>query len=194
MQITPGNSHAPCTQPLPRDLTLARDLTPWPLTCGPCAAQLNLWSWVNWTALHNFAKSATFLERQRSVVSACDVSCDFFRSHRASPLINLVCLLNWPFYTGLKDSLDNLLEIILQVHKHRRVGGARSNKQSNDRCNSGSRSTWRGGSRDAMVTILVRGSASKLVFAVKRRILARIAMSGGSSHQAGWVGSSKRSF
>ena len=31
MQITPGNSHAPCPQPLPRDLTPARDLTLWPL-------------------------------------------------------------------------------------------------------------------------------------------------------------------
>ena len=98
MQITSSNSHAPCTQPFPRDLTPAHNLTPWLLTHGLCAAELNLWSWVNWTPLQNFAKSATSLERQRSVVSASDVSRDFFRSRWASPSINPVCLLGWPFY------------------------------------------------------------------------------------------------
>ena len=107
MQISSGNLHAPCTQLLPRDLTLACDLTPWSLARGPCAAQLNLWSWVNWTPLHNFAKSTNSSERQGSVVSARDVSRDFFRSRWASPWINLVCLLlGWPFY-NFKSSTSN---------------------------------------------------------------------------------------
>ena len=73
-----------------------------PPACDLCAAQLNLQSWVDWTPLHDFAKSTTFLERWRSVASAHDVARDFFRSRWASPSINLVCLLlGWPFYTLL---------------------------------------------------------------------------------------------
>ena len=56
---------------------------------------------MNWTPLHGIAKSTTFLERQRSVVSARNVSRDFFCLRWASPLINLVCLLlSWPFYNS----------------------------------------------------------------------------------------------
>ena len=39
-------------------------------------------------------------------MSACDVSRDFFRSRWASPSINLVCLLGWPFYNS-KSSIPN---------------------------------------------------------------------------------------
>ena len=58
------------------------------------------WSWVNLTLFHSFAKSKTFLEHQRSVVLARDVSRDFFYSRWASPPINLVYLLAWPFYNS----------------------------------------------------------------------------------------------
>ena len=105
MQITPGNSHAPCMQPLPCDpctwlfhVTLAR---------GFCAAQLNLRTWVNWTLFHSFARSTTFSEHQRFVVSAHDVSRDFFRLWWAFPSINLVyLLLSWLFYNS-KSSKPN---------------------------------------------------------------------------------------
>ena len=85
---------------------------------------------------------------------------------------------------GLKNDLDNPLEVILQVSNHGGVGKARSNKQNNDRCNRGSRSTCHTGSRGATVATLGRGSASKLVFAVMK-ILARTATSKNSSHWAG---------
>ena len=51
-----------------------------------CTAHLNSRSWVDWAPFHGFAKSATFSDCQRSVVSARDVSCNFFRSGLASPL------------------------------------------------------------------------------------------------------------
>ena len=86
----------------------------------------------------------------------------------------------------LKDGFDDQLKAILQVPNYKGVGGARSNKQSNNRCNSGSKSMCCGGSRGAMVATLGGGSTSKLVFAVVR-ILAKTATSGGSNHQAGWV-------
>ena len=70
------------------------------------STQLHLRSWVDWAAFHGFAKSATSLERQRSVLLARDVSCDFFRSRWASPSINLVCLLGWLFY-NFKSSKPN---------------------------------------------------------------------------------------
>ena len=77
MQITSGNLHAPCTWPLhvTSPVTYARTL---------CAAQLNSRSWVDWAPLHDFAESGTFSERRRSLVSARDVSHDFFRSRWAS--------------------------------------------------------------------------------------------------------------
>ena len=85
----------------------ARDPCTWPHPVTParglCAAQLNSWSWVNWTPLHDFAESATSLEHQRSVVSARDVLRDFFCSCWASPfghLVVLVLLLGWPFYNS----------------------------------------------------------------------------------------------
>ena len=106
MQITLGNSHAPCMWPF--HVALARDPCTWPHLVTPasdfCAAQLNLWSWVDWTPLHDFAKSATSLERRKSLVSARDVSRDFFYSRWASFSINLVYLLGWPFYNKIKDS------------------------------------------------------------------------------------------
>ena len=87
MQITPGNLHAPCMQPV--HVTPTRDSCIWPHPVIParrlCAAQLNLRSWVDWAPLQNLAKNATFLERQRSVISARDVSRDFFRSRWVSP-------------------------------------------------------------------------------------------------------------
>ena len=71
----------------------------WPL----CSLQ----SWVDWAPLHGFAKSATSLERQRSVMLTYDVSRDFFRSRWVFPSINLVCLLlGWPFYNS-KSSKPN---------------------------------------------------------------------------------------
>ena len=99
MQITLGSLYTPCTQPHPRDsCTWLHPLIP---AYSFCAVQLNLWSWVNWISLQDFAKNAISLECQRSVVSARDISRDFFRSRWASSLINLVCLLGWPFYTFL---------------------------------------------------------------------------------------------
>ena len=86
--------------------------------------------------------------------------------------------------SDFKDGPDKLLEVILQVPNHRRVGGARSNKRSDNKCNSGSKSICCDQNRGAMVAILGGASTSKLVFAVKRMILARIATSGGSSHEA----------
>ena len=83
--------------------------------------------------------------------------------------------------SGLKDGPDNLLEVILQVCNHGRVGGARTNKQSNSKCNCGSKSTCCSGSRGATVATLGISSASKLVFAVVT-ILARTATSGRLSH------------
>ena len=88
MQITLSNSHVPCTQSL--------HVTP---VCDFCTAQLHLRSWVDWAPLNGFAKNATSLECQRSVVLAHDVSRDFFRLCWVSPLINLVYLLSWLFYT-----------------------------------------------------------------------------------------------
>ena len=88
----------------------AQDLCMWPHPVTParglCAAQLDLQNWVDWSPLHDFAKSATFLERQKSIVSARDVSRDFFYWRRASLSINLVCLLGWPFYNS-KSSKPN---------------------------------------------------------------------------------------
>ena len=93
MQITPVNSHSPCTQLFPHyPCTWPHPVTP---ARGFCAAQLNLRSWVNLTPLHGFAESTTFSERQRPVVLARDVSRDFFRSRQASPLINLVFPIRW---------------------------------------------------------------------------------------------------
>ena len=99
MQITLGNSHAPCTQPFftwPLHVTSPRDPCTWPLYSSTHSQ-----SWVNWAPLYGFAESATSSECQRSVVSACDISHDFFRSRWASPfshLVILVLLLGWPFY------------------------------------------------------------------------------------------------
>ena len=93
----------------PRHVTSPRDSCTWPLHMNsarnpymrPCATQLNSQSWVNSAPLHDFAKSTTFLERRRSVVSARDILFDFFHSYWEFPSINLVCLLlDWPFYTS----------------------------------------------------------------------------------------------
>ena len=94
---------------------------------------------------------------------------------------------------GLKDDPDNLLEVLFRVPNNGRVGGARNNKRSDDKCNSKSRSMCRGKSRGATVAILGGGSANKLIFAVMR-ILAKTATSKKSSHQAGWVKALIRSF
>ena len=95
--------------------------------------------------------------------------------------------------SSLKDGPNNTLGVILQVPHHRGVSGARSNKRSNNRCNNGNRSTCRSGSKNATVATLSGGSASKLVFAVKRRILAKTATSRGLSHQVGCVKAFERS-
>ena len=87
----------------------------------------------------------------------------------------------------IQNGPEDPLEVIFPVSKHGGVGGARSNKRSDNRCISGSKSMCRGGRRGATVATLGRSSASKLIFAVVR-ILARTATSGGLSHQAGWVG------
>ena len=70
--------------------------------------------------------------------------------------------------SSLKDGLDNPLEVILQVPNHGGVGGARSNKQSNDKCKNGSKSTCCSRSRSATVATLDGDSTSELVFAVVR--------------------------
>ena len=88
--------------------------------------------------------------------------------------------------SGLKDGPDNPLEVILLVSNHGWIGGARSNKRSDDRCNSESRSMYRGGSRGVIIATLGGSSASKLVFAILT-ILAKTATSGGLNHQTGWV-------
>ena len=99
----------PCTWPHP--VTLAR---------GLCAAQLNSWSWVDWAPLYGFAKSATSSERQRSVVSARDVSRHFFRLRWASLLINLVCLLlGWSFY-NFESSTPNRSASPFEKRRNRR--------------------------------------------------------------------------
>ena len=76
----------------------------WPHLLTPVrgfyTAQLNLWSWVDWTPFYNFAKTTTSLERWRSVVSALDVSRNFFHSRWASHSINQMCLLGWSFYNS----------------------------------------------------------------------------------------------
>ena len=86
----------------------------------------------------------------------------------------------------LQNGPKDPLEVIRQVSNYRGVGGARSNKRSNNRCSSGNKSMCCGGSRGATVATLGRGSLSKLIFAIVR-ILAKTATSGGSSHQAGWA-------
>ena len=68
------------------------------------------------------------------------------------------------------------LEVILQVSNHKGVGGAKNNKRSDNRCNSGSRSTCCGESKGVTVATLGGNSASKLIFAVIR-ILAKTATS-----------------
>ena len=93
----------PCTWPYA--VTPARDFTLWPLHVA--LVQFSLRSWVDWTPLHDFAKSTTSSKRQRSVLSASNVSRNFFHSRWASPLINLVCLLlGWPFHNS-KSSKPN---------------------------------------------------------------------------------------
>ena len=93
----------------------------------------------------------------------------------------------------IQNGSEDLLEVILQIFNHGRVGGAKSNKWSNNRCNSKSRSMCYSRSRGARVATLGGGCASKLIFAIVR-ILARIATSGRSSYQAGWVGAHERSY
>ena len=96
-------------------LNPACDLSTWPLylisPCDPCiwplCSSAYLQSWVDWTTFHGFAKSTTLFMRQRSVMSACDIVRDFFRSRWLAFLINLVCLLSgWPFYNS-KNSKSN---------------------------------------------------------------------------------------
>ena len=66
----------------------ACDLSTWPLhvtsprdpSTWPWCSLFHLRSWVDWTHLHDFAKSTTFLECQRSMMSAHAISRDFFRS------------------------------------------------------------------------------------------------------------------
>ena len=70
-------------------VTLALDL---------CAAQFYFQSWVDWAPFHGFAKCATSFKYQKSVVSARNVLRKFFCLRWASFLINLVYLLDWPFY------------------------------------------------------------------------------------------------
>ena len=81
----------------------------------------------------------------------------------------------------IQNGSEDPLEVIFRVSNHGEVGGARSSKRSDNRCNSGSRNMWRGRGSDATVTSLGGGSANELVFAVVR-ILAKTATSGGLSH------------
>ena len=77
----------------PLHMTLTGDSSTWLLhvasawsCCSqPLLSKFNLRSWVNWTLLHSFGKGTNSLERWSSVVSAHDVSCDFFCLHRVSP-------------------------------------------------------------------------------------------------------------
>ena len=109
----------PLTCPL--HVTSLRDPCTWPHPVTPahglCAAQLNLRSGVNWAPLRGFAESTTSSKRQRSVMSARDVSRDFFRSRWASLLINLVCLLlGWPFYTRNIQETIIFVNSISKIH------------------------------------------------------------------------------
>ena len=102
-------------QPCPRDPYMwLFHATP---ACDFCAAQIHLRSWV---PLHGFAKSATSSERQRSVVLAHDVLRNFFHSRWASPLINQVCLLNWPFYNS-KSFKSNRSARLFRKKKNREL-------------------------------------------------------------------------
>ena len=99
-------------------MTLARDPCIWLLP-----SQLNLQNWVDWAPLHNFAKSATFSKCQRSVMSACDVSRDFFYSYWASPigyLVVFVLLLGWPFY-NFKSSKPNGSASLFERRRNRKL-------------------------------------------------------------------------
>ena len=91
----------------------------------------------------------------------------------------------------IQNGSEDPLEVILQISNYKRVGKARSSKQSNNRCNSESKSLCCGGNRGATIATLGGVSASKLVFAVKKRILASTVTSGGLSHWAGWIGALK---
>ena len=81
----------------------------------------------------------------------------------------------------IQNGPEDLLEVILQVYNHRRVGGARNSSRSNNKCNIRSKSTCHGKNKVAMVATLGGGSASKLVFAIMR-ILAKTVTSKGLSH------------
>ena len=81
----------------------------------------------------------------------------------------------------IQNGPENLREIIFQVSNHREVGRAKSNKRSNDRCNSGNKGICCGGSRAAIVAILGGGSTSKLIFVIVE-ILAKTATREGLSY------------
>ena len=85
----------------------------------------------------------------------------------------------------IQNCHKDLLEVNLQVFNDGEVGRAWSSKESDNRCNSGSRSTCCDKNRGATFATLVGDSASKLVFAVKRKILAKTMTSKESSHWAG---------
>ena len=85
----------------------------------------------------------------------------------------------------IQNGPEDLLQVIFQVSNHKKVGRARSSKRSNARYNSRSKNTYCSKSKGATIATLGGGSASKLVFVIKKRILARIATSGRSSHRAG---------
>ena len=80
-----------------------------------------------------------------------------------------------------QNGLEDPLEVIFWVSNYGRVGGAKSNKWSDNKYNNGNKSTCCRRSRGATVVTLDGSSASKLIFAVVR-ILARIATSGGLSY------------
>ena len=92
-------------------MTLVHDPCKWPLHVIPALSccprplhnQFNSQSWVDWASLYAFTESITFLKRWRFVVSARNVSCNFFYLCWASPfghLVVLVLLLSWPFYNS----------------------------------------------------------------------------------------------
>ena len=86
----------PCTWPL--HVTLTLNFCTW-LLCSLAHSR----SWVNWASLHGFAKSAISWECQRSVVSARDISWDFFHSRWAFIFGHLLILLlpiGWLFYSA----------------------------------------------------------------------------------------------
>ena len=81
----------------------------------------------------------------------------------------------------IQNGSEDPLEVIHQVSNHRGVSGARSNKRSDNKCNSESKSMFCDGNKGATIATFGESSASELIFAVIK-ILARTVTNGRLSH------------